>query len=145
MFVGALDPVIGSIAVAFVASGLGAAALIRGERIKAGVATGSADTANIAAATANVSAQTSLLVNALQKQVVKMDAQIAARDSTIDDLRVKWSECETNRLKDREITDSQLRERDVQIGKQEAEIGGLSEAVAYLRQRITEIGDERIP
>lgn len=74
------------------------------------------------------------LVNGQQASISRLDAQLVAKDSVIDDLRNDLEECHRHRARLEEQMDRVL--TDLDMTKSE---------VARLRARVTEIGDEQIP
>lgn len=81
-----MDPVVGSIIVAIVSGSLGGVALIRTSRVQAR-----------ATESAGVAQATKILVDGLQKNVDRLDAQLAARESIIEDLREDLDKCHSER------------------------------------------------
>ena len=70
---------------------------------------------------------TQTLVTAQQATIKRLDKQLSDREDDVTDLREKWDKC---------------REDSVEL---EIKVRRLSDEVISLRQRVTEIGDERIP
>lgn len=118
-----MDPVVltvlGSIAVAVI-SGI---ALVRSSRSNA-------------TATA-----TATLVEGQDKAIKRMEAQIAARESTIEDLRQHKIECE-DKLHQLELS-SERQTHELNAAHERLEMQGRE--IGHLKARITELGDERLP
>lgn len=84
---------------------------------------------------------TAVLVEGQGKAITRMEAQIAARDSMIEDLRANWQECEDKHHK-----------LELEFERQSLQLATLREShdlqgseLARLRARVTELGDERLP
>jgi predicted nucleic acid-binding Zn-ribbon protein len=91
---------------------------------------------------------TAVLVEGQGRAISRMEAQIAARDSMIEDLRANWQECETNHgaLK----TEFERQSHELNATKQSLEaahesIDRQGAEIVRLRARVTELGDERLP
>lgn len=89
----------------------------------------------------STSTATAALIEGQGIAITRMEAQIAARDSTIEDLRAQYDDCES---KHRSLTvEFQRQGQELEAAKESIELQGAE--LARLKVRITELGDERLP
>src|SRR5436190_22510084 len=84
---------------------------------------------------------TATLVQGQGAAISRLEGQVAARDSTIEDLR---STIEDLR-KSCERCEEKHRQLEVTVDRQSAALVAAHKRIDQLRARITEIGDERLP
>lgn len=118
-----MDPVVGTIIVAIVGSAISGFALIRSSKTNA----------------TTTAIQT--LVTAQQAALVRLDGQVAAKDSIIDDLRDDLTKCHS----EREVLSIEVERQGAALGQAEKAIERQAKELARLRHRITELSDERLP
>lgn len=84
---------------------------------------------------------TATLVAGQAAAITRLEGQVAARDSTIDDLR---SDCDACEQKHRALK-VEFERQSIELAAAHESLRQQGKEIARLKARVTEIGDERLP
>jgi uncharacterized coiled-coil protein SlyX len=127
-FVASIDPVVGTIIAGIISSGFGAIALLRTNSTRVKADEGAA-----------IASRTQTLVDGLDKAVTRLDAQVAAKDAVIDDLKEDIEKCHNERDANRlraDLSEARADELERVVAKQQKRIDHQQEQIDKLGESV---------
>lgn len=118
-----MDPVVASVISGIAVAIISGIALVRSSR------------------SSSIATNTKTLVDGQQRALDRLDAQLSAKDSTLEDLRIKLDECHAARA----VLEDEVARQGTALAAAQAAIERQAKELARLRRLVTERGYEGLP